>query len=350
MPTHRRLRPAALLRAAALVLLTALALTGLRAGPAAAADGDVSWTVRTAANAYGDNRSSFGYAVNPGGTVEDTMVVTNRGRTTLRLAVYASDGYTTDAGQLDLLTREKKSVGVGAWVHPRATSLTLAPGKSADVPFTVSVPRNATPGDHVGGLLTSLKQSDSAAGINVDRRLGVRVALRVGGELTPRLAVEDLHVDYDGTANPFAKGTATVTYTVRNTGNALLSARQDVSVQGPFGSLRTAADDLKDTPKLLPGERWTVKVPVHGVAPGVRLTATATLLPLLTDPSGSTTPLKPVEATAHTWAVPWIVVLLLLAVAATLFLVRRARARRKEREAARVQGAVERALQEAHRV
>ncbi|MGW7660391.1 WxL protein peptidoglycan domain-containing protein [Streptomyces sp. NPDC054756] len=350
MPTHRRLSPAALLRAAALVLLTALALTGLRAGPAAAADGDVSWTVRTAANAYGDNRSSFGYAVNPGGTVEDTMVVTNRGRTTLRLAVYASDGYTTDAGQLDLLTREKKSVGVGAWVHPRATSLTLAPGRSADVPFTVSVPRNATPGDHVGGLLTSLKQSDSAAGINVDRRLGVRVALRVGGELTPRLAVEDLHVDYDGTANPFAKGTATVTYTVRNTGNALLSARQDVSVQGPFGSLRTAADDLKDAPKLLPGERWTVKVPVHGVAPGVRLTATATLLPLLTDPSGSTTPLKPVAATAHTWAVPWTVVLLLLAVAVALFLVRRARARRKEREAARVQGAVERALQEAHRV
>ncbi|MEU2786151.1 MULTISPECIES: WxL protein peptidoglycan domain-containing protein [unclassified Streptomyces] len=347
MPTPRRLRLAALLRGAALVLLTALALTGLRAGPATAADGDVSWTVRTAANAYGDNRSSFGYAVNPGGTVEDTMVVTNRGRTTLRLAVYASDGYTTDAGQLDLLTREKKSVGVGAWVHPRGDALTIAPGRSADVPFTVGVPKNATPGDHVGGLLTSLKQSDTAAGINVDRRLGVRLAVRVGGELTPRLAVEDLHVGYDGTANPFAKGTATVTYTVRNTGNALLSARQDVSVQGPFGWLRTAAGDIEDTPKLLPGERWKVKVPVRGVAPGVRLTATVKLLPLLTDASGSTTPLKPVEATAHTWAVPWIVGLLLLVVAVALLLVRRARAQRREREAARVREAVERALQEA---
>ncbi|MFF4091922.1 WxL protein peptidoglycan domain-containing protein [Streptomyces nigra] len=342
MPTHRRPRLAALL-----VLFTALALTGLRAGPATAADGDVSWTVRTAANGYGDDRSSFGYAVNPGGTVEDTMVVTNRGRSTLRLAVYASDGYTTDAGQLDLLTREKKSVGVGAWVHPRTDTLTIKPGKSADVPFTVTVPKNATPGDHVGGLLTSLKQSDTAAGINVDRRLGVRLALRVGGELTPRLAVEDLHVDYDGTVNPFAKGTATVTYTVHNTGNALLSARQDVSVQGPFGRLRTAAGDLDDTPKLLPGERWTVKVPVRGVAPGVRLTATAELLPLLTDPSGSTTPLKPVEATAHTWAVPWLAGLLLLVVAVTSLLVCRARARRREREAARVREAVERALQEA---
>ncbi|XHM65683.1 hypothetical protein ACE6JH_01945 [Streptomyces nigra] len=90
-----------------------------------------------------------------------------------------------------------------------------------------------------------------------------------------------------------------------------------------------------------------MKVPVRGVAPGVRLTATAELLPLLTDPSGSTTPLKPVEATAQTWAVPWLAGLLLLVVAVTSLLVRRARARRREREAVRVREAVERALQEA---
>lgn len=132
-------------RAAVLVLLTALALVCAHPTPAAAADGDVSWRVRTGANAYGDDRSSFSYAVNPGGTVEDTMVVTNRGRNPLRLAVYASDGYTTDAGQLDLLTRDKRSTGVGVWTHPKVTSVTVAPGKSADVPFTVTVPGNATP-------------------------------------------------------------------------------------------------------------------------------------------------------------------------------------------------------------
>ena len=44
------------------------------------------------------------------------MVVANRGPAPLTLSVYAADGFTTDAGQLDLLTRDKKSIAIGAWV------------------------------------------------------------------------------------------------------------------------------------------------------------------------------------------------------------------------------------------
>ncbi|MFD3521326.1 WxL protein peptidoglycan domain-containing protein [Streptomyces sp. NPDC058653] len=338
---------------AALPLLMAFAIAGLGAGPARAADGDVTWTVRTAANGYGDDRSSYSYTVNPGGQVKDAMVVANRSDSPLELTVYAADGYTTGTGQLDLLTKDKKSVGIGVWTHAARDSVLIKPGKTAEVPFTVEVPANATPGDYVGGVLTSLKQADDAAGINVDRRLGIRVKLRVSGELKPRLAVEDLRVDYDGSLVPFAKGDATVTYTIHNTGNALLSARQSVSVSGPFGRLRAEAGDIAPPPDLLPDETWKMKVPVHGVTPGFGLTATATLTPLLIDASGSTTALKPVEATAHGWAVPWtlllIVVVLVAALVGAFLLRRRARARRKEREDARVLNAVEEALREKER-
>ncbi|WP_066952661.1 WxL protein peptidoglycan domain-containing protein [Streptomyces lushanensis] len=348
--TRRKTTAAALLRTAALVLLMAFAFAGLPAGAALAAEGDVTWTVRTAANGYGDDRSSYSYGVNPGGQIKDAMVVANHGKSPLELAVYTADGYTTDTGQLDLLTKDKKSVGIGAWVHAGRDGVVIKPGKSAEVPFTVDVPANATPGDYVGGILTSLKQSDEAEGINVDRRLGIRVKLRVSGELKPSLAVEDLHVEYDGTANPFAKGDATVTYTIHNSGNALLSARQTVSVSGPFGWLRAEAGDIAAPPELLPGEKWKVKVPVHGVAPGVSLAATATLTPVLTDASGSTTSLKPVEATAHGWAVPWTLLLLLVVLiaagVAAFLLTRRTRARRKLGEEARVRAAVEQALRD----
>ncbi|MFF9124461.1 WxL protein peptidoglycan domain-containing protein [Streptomyces sp. NPDC014889] len=348
--TRRKTTVTALARTAALALLMAFALTGLRAAPAAADGGDVTWTVRTAQNSYGADRSSFSYAVNPGGRVEDAMVVSNRGKSPLTLAVYAADGFTTDTGQLDLLTKDKKSVGVGAWIHAGRTSVVLKPGKSLQVPFTVTVPHNATPGDYVGGVLTSLRQSDEAEGINVDRRLGIRVKLRVSGDLRPTLAVENLRVDYSGSANPFAAGDATVTYSIHNTGNAVLSARQTVSVAGPFGWLRTEAGRIPSPPELLPGESWKVKVPVHGVTPGIGLTATATLTPLLTDASGSTTALDPVRATAHGWAVPWTLLLLLvlliaIAVAAVVR-TRRGRARRKVREDARVRDAVAQALRE----
>ncbi|MFS8197493.1 WxL protein peptidoglycan domain-containing protein [Streptomyces sp. CWNU-52B] len=349
----------AVLRHAALTLLAALVFAGTSTGPAqaadgagaGAADGDVTWTVRTAANGYGDDRSSFSYGVNPGGQVKDAMVVANHGKTPLGLALYASDGYTTEKGQLDLLTQEKKSLGIGAWV--RATgdgTVRIAPGKTAEIPFTVKVPRNATPGDYVGGILTSLKQSDDTEGIAVDRRLGIRIKLRVSGALKPTLAVEDLRVDYHGTANPFGQGDADVTYTLHNTGNALLSGAQKVTLTGPFGTLETHAGRIAAPPELLPGERWKVTVPVHDVTPALRLTAKATVTPAITDAAGSTTSLKPVGATTTGWAVPWTLVLLtalLLAAAVTAYLLhRRTRSQRKQREDARVRDAVEEALRD----
>src|SRR5690242_15163501 len=96
-------------RTAAVALLAAVAVVWPGAGPAFAEEGDVAWTVRTASNSYGADRSSFSYAVNPGGQVTDAMVVANRGKAPLDLAVYAGDGFTTGTGQLDLLTRDKKS-------------------------------------------------------------------------------------------------------------------------------------------------------------------------------------------------------------------------------------------------
>jgi hypothetical protein len=348
--TRRKTGVTALIRTGALALFAAFAITGLSAGPAPAAGGDVTWTVRTAANSYGDDRSSYSYAVNPGGQIKDAMVVANHSKSPLELTVYAADGFTTDTGQLDLLTKNKKSVGIGAWVHASRDSLAIQPGKTAEVPFTATVPKNATPGDYVGGILTSLKQADDAQGINVDRRLGIRVKLRVGGALKPSLAVENLHMDYAGSANPFAKGDATLSYTIHNTGNAILGARQAVSFSGPFGWLRTEAGRVAAPPELLPGESWKVTVPVHGVTPAFRSTATVTLTPMLTDASGSTAPLKPVRATTRGWAIPWtlllLVVVLIAGITGVLLLRRRNRAQRKLREDARVQAAVEQALRD----
>lgn len=350
IPTGRPARTRAATVVLALLAAVAATLAGLGSGPARAAGSDVSWTVRTAANTYGADRSSFAYSVNPGGTVQDTMTVANHGTEPLVLTVYAADGFTTATGGLDLLTRDKKSTGVGVWTRPLHDSVLVPPGKSADVPFSLAVPAGAAPGDYVGGILTSLKQPDAEQGITVDRRLGIKIALRVGGELKPALKVEDLHVTYSGTANPFGTGDASVTYTIHNTGNATLSARQAVSVSGPFGWFTADAKSVPAPPALLPGETWKVKVPVPGATPAFRLTATVTLTPLLTDASGSTSALKPAADTAHGWAVPWtltlLAVLLIAGAATAVLLFRRARTRARRREDARVAEAVERTLRE----
>ncbi|MFJ9583945.1 WxL protein peptidoglycan domain-containing protein [Streptomyces acidicola] len=308
-------RAARAARAAFVVLLGAFAALGVlgvlgaAAGPAAAADGDVSWTVATASNDLGSGRQNYSYTLDPGARLTDGLVVANHGTTPLHLAVYTADGFTTDAGKLDLVRKDARSRRVGAWAHADRSDVTVRPGRSAEVPFTLAVPDDAEPGDYMGGIVTSLTRPGQA-----EQRLGIRIRLRVGGELRPNLSVEDLRVGYAGTADPFGKGEATVTYTIRNTGNAILAARQAVSLSGPFGRPHADAGKIDDSPQLLPGDTWKVSVPVRDVAPALRTTGTVTLTPLLTDTSGSIAPLAATETTTHTWTVPWVLLLVLLVV------------------------------------
>jgi uncharacterized membrane protein len=313
------------------MLLAALGIVGMQAGTAAA-DNNVPWAVSTAANSFGTDRQNYSYTLNPGGQLQDGLVVVNHGTTPLDLAVYAADGFTTDQGQLDLRTRDANATGVGAWVHADRDHVKLRPGESAEVPFTITVPAGATPGDHLGGIVTSLTQVDKATGMDVDRRLAVRIRLRVGGDLKPSLSVEDLKVDYSGTPNPFGKGDAIVSYTIHNTGNTILAARPAASISGPFGRWPVRSGQVDDSPQLLPGDTWKVSVPVHRVTPAVRLTGTVAVVPLLTDAAGSTSPLTTVETTTHTWTIPWALLLLLVAVCGLVVAGLVFRRRRRDRQ------------------
>ncbi len=359
LPARPVARRRSLPRAARAVVVALLALVaGLAvaapttAAPrlAAASDGDVTWTVRTASSDLGADRTSFSYTLSPGRTVKDGLVVANRGTSDLALSVYAADGRTTEAGQFDLLVAGEKSVGVGAWTTAAKKSITVEAGKTVTVPFTVAVPKYATPGDYAGGIVTSLRQKDEAQGINVDRRLGVRVTLHVGGKVAPALAVEDVQVHHATTADPLGRADATVTYTLHNTGNTIMSGQQSVRVAGPFGWFAADAAPPAGTPDLLPGESWPVTVTVPDVPAAGRLGATVSVTPVVTDASGSTSSLTPVEGSAHGWAVPWVLLGGLVVLAAVVVLlvrgIRRGRARRAEREEARVQEAVAEALRE----
>ena len=259
------------LPAASFFLLATLGLVGLFARPAAAAD----WTLEPAANQFGAGRENLQYTLNPGGQVDDGVVVVNHGATPLHLAV--------------------RSTGVDSWVRLGRDDVTVAPGESAEVPFVLALPGDAAAGDHVGDIVTS----------DAGQHVAVPVRLRVGGPLKPSLAVEDVGVHYSG-------GDATVTYTIHNTGNAILSARQRVSVSGPFGRWNVDAARSPAHLRWFRESTWKVSAPVHDVTPALRLTATVTLVPLLTDAAGSTAPLPATKSSGHAWTVPWALLLAVL--------------------------------------
>ena len=252
--TRRKTTVAALIRTAALALLAAFAVVGLGAGPALAADGDVAWTVRTASNSYGADRSSFSYAVNPGGRVEDALVVANRGTAPLDLAVYAADGFTTDTGQLDLLTKDKKSVG-DRRLGPRRPRQRRDParrvrrgplqghrsrqrharrlrGRHPHLPDAVRRRRRAS-------TWTGASASGSSCGSAASSSRASRS--RTCTSTTPARSTRS------------ARATPPSPTRIHNTGNAILSAQQTVSVSGPFGWLRAEAGADRGAAGAAPG-------------------------------------------------------------------------------------------------
>lgn len=352
MHPHRRTGTAVLVRVAIATLLAVLGLSAVAAGAGAATPGTAkqgdgtAWSVRTVANKFGADRQNYSYTLNPGGSVKDALAIVNHGTVPLDLAVYSADGFTTTAGQLDLLTAGATSKNIGRWVTTGKKAIRVAPGATVQVPFTLALPANATPGDYLGGVVTSLTVPDTAQQVNVDRRLAIRIRLRVSGDLKPALSVEKMDLDYSGTANPLGKGSAKLTYTIRNTGNAILAARQSASVAGLFGWGTVRSGAIADTPGLLPGDTWKVTVPFADVAPGLRLTGKVALTPLMTDASGTTAALKTVHASTHALTVPWALLLVLVVLVALVAgaVVRKRQA--GQREQARVDAAVAAALRE----
>ena len=278
-------------------------------GTAPAADSGFRWAVQPSSKEGPTGRNWFVYDLAPGDRVTDYVGISNLGDEPMTFSVYGTDAFTTADGSFALLPASDKPTDVGSWIHFAQGRYTVQPGQRLDIPFRLTVPANATPGDHAGGVIGALAQIETDAEgqrINVDRRIAARVYLRVAGELNPAVAVESVELRYDNPVNPLGGGEAVVVYQVRNTGNVRLGGTGTVAVNGPFGweLARTTPAEL---PELLPGGTITVTERITGVLPAMRLTAEVELAPRAGDQ-----PLGQVRRADGVWAPPWVLLGLLL--------------------------------------
>ncbi|GAB7036416.1 MULTISPECIES: WxL protein peptidoglycan domain-containing protein [Catenuloplanes] len=303
---------------------TALAAEARGAASVAA---DTKWSVQPSTDRGPDGRDYFIYANAPGSERTDHVGITNLTDAPLTFTVYGTDAHTTADGAFALLPAAQSPTDVGSWVTLASRAYTVPANTRLDVPFRLTVPKNATPGDHAGGLVASIAESTTDANgqtVLVDRRIAVRIYLTVDGPARPEMTIDGLRVSHTQGLNPASGGTTTVTYRLRNTGNLRLTGASTVRVTGPAG-WRLASTDALAVPELLPGSEITVTERITGVQPAGRLTATVSVVPSTPD-----TLLGPVTLGTSLWAPPWVLIglLALLLAWAGYRLVRTVRARR----------------------
>ncbi|MFB2598270.1 hypothetical protein ACEXQE_10790 [Herbiconiux sp. P17] len=318
------------------VVLVAAALTGglFAISPAASAHADdtdgISGAPSTDTSA--DGRSRFSYQASPGQQLTDNYIVRNTGTTPKVMKVFATDAYNTEDGSYGLLDTGVVPTDAGTWVtfDGGATQLDipLDPGASQVVPFTLNVPADAAPGDHAAGIVISVTGAEGQ--ILVDRRVATRVYVRVPGDLQPALTISSIAADYQGEFNPL-DGKTTITFTVQNTGNVALGANMLAGVNTYFG-ISAAGQVRQELSEMLPGSTRTITMTVPGTGQWGYLNPYVAMQPTVDKDALDPGPLPTVNRDTITFAVPWLI-LLLLVIAAAVFLVLRIRRARDEKTA-----------------
>jgi hypothetical protein len=208
------------------------------------------------------------------------------------------------------------------------------------VPITVVIPKNAPPGDHVGAIvasLTSVIQSPNHAKVHFVQQVAERIVTRISGPLHPQLSILGLRVSYRDPLNPVATSPATLSFTVRNTGNELLGGRVSVSVHGLFGSTETRSN-VVTVPVMLPGGSDSARVTVNGVYPEVLMNAKVTVVPTVVTGQYDLG-LKTYSGQVSFIAIPWIpLAVLILLVLLGVWTWWRRRHRRHRAAAAKPEG------------
>ena len=294
----------------------------------------VTFGTQTASATKPDNRGIYLFGATPGGRILNHVAVINYSDQTASFLIRGTDAVNTPQGGFAALPINERSHDLGAWIALPTSDLTvtLRPRTTLIVPFLIEVPKDATPGDHIGVITATLVSSvisKSGQRLHLLQTIGSRIFLRVSGPLHPSLKVTGLAVHNQGTLDPIGTDKAKITYTVSNTGNIALGGLPTVSVSGLLGG-RSSATHLPKIQLLLPGFSVKESVAINGIFPEVRDTANVSVRPLyivgsIAAPSG------PFKASKSFWAIPWtllaIIVLILLLVFGWFFQRRRGRRR-----------------------
>jgi hypothetical protein len=181
----------------------------------------------------------FQFTLAPGAGVDDAVLVVNNSQTeAMSLNVHPVLAYTGLTGGISF--DDKPPEGVALWMSlPDAGRVDVPVGKSARLPFTVTVPDGTPPGEYVLGILAAPAEEpalSAAEGPQVSGASGgmqvvvipqaaVTVIVTVPGDLAPALSIESVASEQDQSGQLLTK------IAIRNTGNAGWAGKGELTLR-----------------------------------------------------------------------------------------------------------------------
>ena len=160
----------------ALLFLASAAPVAAQGAPAV--DGISARAVDASGKSIG--RAYFVERRNAGSKFVGHIAISNSGKTFARLYVDAVDAVTSNRGGTVFAPRDAPDKSVGAWITPSKKLIRLDPGDEKIVAFTVDIPEDAYPGDHVGGVaIEPLRRKTTGGQFAVTQVLRVAIATQI---------------------------------------------------------------------------------------------------------------------------------------------------------------------------
>jgi MYXO-CTERM domain-containing protein len=175
------------------------------------------------------------------------VIVSNVGTKTGVAHLFATDA-TTGPTSGTVYRTDRAPTGAGTWVNLAQTSVSLAPGASTTVPFTVQVPTGAPPGQWVAGIAAEGPSTSSTRTTGKQRSVRIRVRsltivavqVNVPGAARQGFRIGAVHAGGSG-------GYQQVFVHFSDTGNVLSRPRGTVTVAKTDGSHRQPLRYSMDT-------------------------------------------------------------------------------------------------------
>lgn len=242
-----------------LVLALVAVVLGGAAGPARAADAPATTFVARPADGSptAPQGGWFLFRAEPGAELAGQMALRNDGDGSLSLRLAAVDATTAQRGGVEYGLPEPPPDEVGAWIELSRDAVTLPRGGSVEIPFTVRVPADAEPGDHLGGLAvwapdeadTGSGGSGFAPGVTVETRQVVAVQLDLPGPAPQSLEIQ-------GTRAVARPDGPYIEVLIANTGRRLAKATGTLTVDGEMVAEGFAVDTIVPGTSVAFPIRW----------------------------------------------------------------------------------------------